>query len=76
MKKNIFKRREIQIPARSVLLIAGSLCLGLLSACSGVRTEIVSSKQATAEQREKMYGQNSDSRSDSSLWNISYKQVN
>ena len=69
-------RREKLGPARSLLIVAGFLCLGLLSACSGVRSEIIQSKQASSESREKIYGQNSDSRSNGSLWSIDYKQVN
>lgn len=67
-------RNEKPSPARGLLLVAGFLCLGLLSACSNVQREVISSKQASEESRNRTYGRTEGSPSnDRSLWNINYQ---
>lgn len=69
-------RNEKPSRARGLLLVAGFLCLGLLSACSNVQREVISNKQASAEARSRTYGRTEGSPSnDRSLWNINY-QIN
>ncbi len=67
-------RNEKPSAARGLLLVAGFLCLGLLSACSNVQREVISSKQASEEARHRTYGRAEGSPStDRSLWNINYQ---
>jgi hypothetical protein len=58
---------------RGVLLIAGSLSLGLLSACSNVKTEVIASKNEASSSLTRQYvghaGRNS-------LWSIERQSEN
>jgi hypothetical protein len=58
---------------RGVLLIVGSLSLGLLSACSNVKTEIVASKTEAASSLTRQYVGHA---SRNSLWSIEYQSKN
>ena len=41
---------------RGIWLSAGFLCLGLMTACSEVRNEVVANKQSTSESQSKKFG--------------------
>ena len=62
---------------RGIWLSAGFLCLGLMTACSEVRNEVVANKQSTSESQSKKFGTiDGATKADRSLWNLSYKQNN
>lgn len=69
------QQRTKSYQARSLVLVLGALMLGLLSACSEVRTEIVTNKQSAADSASRTYG-TIDGTSQRSVWNVNYKQLN
>lgn len=54
-----------------VVIIISFLSLGFLSACSDLKKEVVSNKEATSEARVRTY---SGIRAEQSLWNVGYRQ--
>ncbi len=66
---------------RGIWLSVGFLCLGFMTACSDVRSEVrnevVANKQSTSESKSKKFGTiDGATKADRSLWNLSYKQDN
>ncbi len=60
-------------PVRTLLLIVGSLSLGLLSACSNVKTEVVQGKMEASSQLTRQYVGHA---SRNSLWSIERQSQN
>lgn len=58
---------------RGVLLIVGSLSLGLLSACSNVKSEVVASKTEASSSLTRQYVGHA---SRNSLWSIEHQSKN
>lgn len=70
MQKKVVRQRSAQFRFRNILLVAGFLSLGYLTACSNVQDEITTNKQATAEARARAFSTTTNA--DQSLWSMTY----
>ncbi|CAN5625656.1 hypothetical protein BH10BDE1_BH10BDE1_09720 [soil metagenome] len=73
MNKKVVRQNAVLVRFRSLLLLAGFLSLGYLTACSNVQHEVVANKQATAEARARTFTVTTTN-ADQSIWNMSYNR--